>query len=117
MWQALCNTMKSALFLTSIFLSLICVAGDLEFMVSSNEQGTVHLVTVLGSEQSEAELTKRWYEKIQSLCPAGVSKIEPSDKPQFRQKSCGDAVEVINGKQKCEEIQAHIFGKVICNAT
>ena len=109
--------MKSALFLTSIFLSLVCVAGDVEFMVSSNEQGTVHLVTVFGSEQSEADLTKRWNEKVQSLCPAGLSKIEPSDKPLFRQKSCGDAVEVIGGKQKCEEIQAHVFGKVICNAT
>lgn len=109
--------MKSALFLTSIFLSPVCVASDVEFMISSSKQRTVHLVTVLGSEQSEADLIKRWHEKVQSLCPAGVSKIEPNDKPLFRQKSCGDAVEVIDGKQKCEEIQAHVFGKVICNAT
>jgi len=109
--------MKSALFLTSIFLSLVCVAGDVEFMVSSNEQGTVHLVTVFGSELSEVDLTKRWNEKVQSLCPAGVIKIEPSDKPLVRTKSCGDALEDIVGKQNCEEMQAQGCGKVICNAT
>ncbi|WP_240220748.1 hypothetical protein [Rheinheimera hassiensis] len=109
--------MKSLIFASSVLFSLICLASEVEFSISSNEQGSVHLVTVYGSSQSGAELLNTWHDKAESLCPGGISKIEPNSRPIVRDKACSDAIEVKDGKQQCEEIRANVFGKVICNAT
>tara|TARA_R110002126_G_scaffold285314_2_gene435576 strand:- start:7574 stop:7903 length:330 start_codon:yes stop_codon:yes gene_type:complete len=109
--------MKSLLFASSVLFSITCLASDVEFSISSNDQSSVHLVTVYGSSQSGAELINTWNDKAKSLCPSGIKKIEPQGKPLVRDKTCSDAIEIINGKQTCEVVRANVFGKVICNAT
>jgi hypothetical protein len=105
------------LVLITYFISYGLLADGIpEFKVHSNEANTIHIVTLLGNEESAQNLIEPWYEKANQLCRFGILKIEPSE-PIVRNRGCGDAIEMVNGHQQCEVIRANVFGKVVCNAT
>lgn len=105
--------MRFASFLLVLFCS--SVLGDVTYTVNSNESGNVHIITVSGDSGTAEGLDVLWIKKAESLCPNGIDRMEPEAKPISKNKVCSDAIEAINGIQRCEEMPASAFGKVRCN--
>ncbi|WP_406664173.1 hypothetical protein [Gallaecimonas sp. GXIMD1310] len=116
LFKALYSSMKLTLPAAFLLLYTTSIGSNLDFEVHSNKLATVHLLTVSGPGTEGADLVEPWYEKAQSLCPKGINRIEPQGQPLVRDKTCGDAIEHIDGKPQCEVIRASVFGKIICNA-
>ena len=112
--------MKSSfLFLIIYFFSLSCFSNeDIEFTISTNKSGNVFLVTAKSQTDIGNELLESWYKKAKELCGTKEVVVEPNNgKPIVRDTSCGDAIKIENGTQKCELIKATVFGKVSCVTT
>ncbi|AZQ84399.1 hypothetical protein EKO29_10435 [Colwellia sp. Arc7-635] len=112
--------MKSSfVFLIMYFFSLSCFSNeDVEFTISANKSGTVFLVTAKGQTDIGNELLDSWYKKANELCGTKKLIVEPNNgKPIVRNTSCGDAIKIENGIQKCDLIKATVFDKVTCVAT
>ena len=93
------------------------VFSDVTYTVNSNEFGDTHIITVKRDSDTAEGLNVIWIKKAESLCPNGIARIEPESQPILKNKACSDAIEVINGIQRCEEMPASAFGKVVCKGT
>ena len=111
--------MKSSfVFLIIYFFSLSCSSNeDVKFTINTSKSGNAFLVTAKSKTDIGNELLDSWYQKAKVLCGTKKVIVEPNGKPIVRNTSCGDAIKVENGIQKCEVIKASVFGKVSCVAT
>jgi hypothetical protein len=106
-------------FLIIYFFSLSCFSNeDVKFTINTSKNGNSFLVTAKGQTDIGNELVDSWYKKAKELCGTKRVIVEPNNgKPIVRNTSCGDAIKIENGIQKCELIKATVFGKVSCAAT
>ena len=109
--------MKSSFVLLVLcFNSLSCFSQEhVKFTVYANDSRTEFIVMAKGQTDTGNELLGSWMEKAHALCGSKKAVIEPNNgKPVVRDASCGDAIKVENGIQKCELTKASVFGKVLC---
>ncbi|TKB00685.1 hypothetical protein E5672_19565 [Alteromonas portus] len=93
------------------------VFSDVTYTVNSNESGDAHIITVKRDSDTAEGLDVIWIKKAESICPNGIARVEPESQPILKNKACSDAIEVINGIQRCEDMPASAFGKVVCKRT
>ncbi|KAF7785819.1 hypothetical protein PRUB_a0212 [Pseudoalteromonas rubra] len=89
------------------------LAGPKIAVTDTRETG-VYIVSVSGSEQSTALLLARWQNKASALCKGGGYRVEPNGQPVVHDKRCSDAVVSGPDGLRCLEVDASVFGKVVC---
>lgn len=107
--------LRFAFYLLVFFSSF--VFSEVTYTVNSNESGDAYIITVKRDSDTAEGLDVIWIKKAESLCPNGIARVEPDSHPILKNKACSDAIEVIKGIQKCAEMPASAFGKVVCKGS
>ncbi len=100
----------------ALVVSFKCVAlAGPKIAVTDTQEAGVYIVSVSGSEDDTTSLLARWHNKALALCKGGRYRVEPNGQPVVHEKRCSDAVISRSDGLHCLEVDASVFGKVVCD--
>ncbi|MCG7534992.1 hypothetical protein [Pseudoalteromonas sp. OOF1S-7] len=97
----------------TLLLACSTVLAAPKIEVTSRVNG-VYLVSVSDPDAPATELLTLWLSAAKELCAGTAYRVEPKGHPVVREKRCSDAVKSVLNDLQCLEVDASVFGKVIC---
>ncbi|WP_046004520.1 hypothetical protein [Pseudoalteromonas rubra] len=98
----------------TLLLACSTVLAAPKIEVTDSRVNGVYLVSVSDPDELATGLLTLWLSTANELCAGGTYRVEPKGHPVVREKRCSDAVKSVHNGLQCLEVDASVFGKVIC---
>ncbi|MCO7187888.1 MULTISPECIES: hypothetical protein [unclassified Pseudoalteromonas] len=98
----------------TLLLACSTVLAAPKIEITDSGVNGVYIVSVSDPDARATELLTLWLSAAKELCAGSTYRVEPKGHPVIREKRCSDAVKLVQNDLQCLEVDASVFGKVIC---